>query len=111
MQYVIFTIIAQAAYSASDVMRKLIMHGRPFDFGLLRSVPFLFSFVIAIAGFVLQLYVLRNFELSKTIIILATTAIILSALLGMIFFNEKISIYGWIGVVLAVAAIVFTHIK
>ena len=110
MQNLIFIIIAQAAYSASDVMRKLIMHGQPFGFNLLRSVPFLFSFVISIAAFVLQLYVLRSYDLSKTIVVLGAAAILFSAILGIVVFHERINTYGWIGAGFAVLAIVFTHI-
>ncbi len=110
MQYVIFILIAQAAYSAGDVIRKLVLHGQPFGFGLLRSAPFLFSFLVSIAAFVLQLYVLKHYDLSKTIVILASAGIVLSAVLGITVFHEKITSFGWTGVILAIAAVIFTHI-
>jgi drug/metabolite transporter (DMT)-like permease len=110
MQYILFIIIAQAAYSIGDVIRKLVMHGQPFGFNLLGSIPFLFSFIVSAAAFLLQLYVLKNYDLSKTIIVLACAGIIFSVILGMIVFHEKVNTFGWAGVVFAVLAVVFTHI-
>jgi multidrug transporter EmrE-like cation transporter len=110
MQYVIFIIIAQAAYSIGDVIRKLVMHGQPFGFGLLRSVPFVFSFLVSIAAFLLQLYVLKNYDLSKTIVILACAAVVISAILGIVVFHEKINGFGWAGVGFAVLAVIMSHL-
>jgi multidrug transporter EmrE-like cation transporter len=110
MQYIIFILIAQAAYSVGDVVRKLVMHNQPFGLNLFSSAPFVFSFIITIAAFILQLYVLKNYDLSKTIVVLACAGIVFSVILGMIVFNEKVTALGWVGVVFAVLAVVFTHI-
>jgi multidrug transporter EmrE-like cation transporter len=110
MQYIIFIIIAQAAYSIGDVVRKLVMHGQPFGFNLLSSIPFLFSFIVSGAAFLLQLYVLKNYDLSKTIVVLACAGIVISVVLGMIVFHEKVTALGWVGVTFAVLAVVLTHI-
>lgn len=110
MKYILFIIIAQAAYSIGDVVRKLVMHDQPFGWNLFSSMPFAFSFLVTSAAFVLQLYVLKNYDLSKTIVVLGCAAIIFSEILGALVFNEKVNVYGWAGVGFAILAIIFTHI-
>ena len=110
MQFILLIILVQALYSAGDLTRKLLLHGRDFDISLLASVPMWLTMVLSVVAFVIQLYVLKHYDLSRTITILACAAIILSTALGVIFLKEKFSAINYFGVALAVAAVFLTHI-
>ena len=111
MKYIAFVIFAQALYSIGDLCRKVIVSGRPFDWTLIKSIPFLLTFALSAVALVLQLYVLKHLDLSKTIVILGTCAVIFSAVLGAVFLKEKLNVYNYLGIVFAVLAIVFINIK
>lgn len=109
MQYVILIVLAQALYSAGDLVRKFILHGHDFDLKLLGSLPMWLTMVLSIVAFVIQLYVLKNYDLSRTITILASCALVFSVILGVFFFKEKFSTVNYLGVALALAAVFLTH--
>ena len=88
MQFLLLIILAQALYSAGDLVRKFV----------------------SMVAFVIQLFVLKHYDLSRTITILACCAIVFSVALGIIFFKEKFSIINYAGVALAVVAVFLTHI-
>lgn len=110
MQYLVLIVLAQALYSAGDLARKAILHGQNFDWTLLKSLPLWLTMALSIVAFVMQLYVLKHYDLSRTITILASCAIVFSVALGVLFFKEKFSLLNYLGVVLAVVAVILTHI-
>ena len=110
MQYIILIVLAQALYSAGDLARKAILHGQDFDLNLLKSLPLWLTMVLSSVAFVIQLFVLKHYDLSRTITILASCAIVFSVALGVLFFKEKFSPINYLGVVLAVAAVVLVHL-
>jgi len=110
MQFLLLIVLAQALYSASDLVRKFILHGQEFDWTLLRSLPMWLTLVLSGVGFVIQLFVLKHYDLSRTITILACCAIVFSVALGVIFFKEKFNLINYAGVALAVFAVILTHI-
>ncbi len=111
MQYIVLIVLAQALYSAGDLVRKAILHGRDFDFTLLRSLPFWLTMVLSTVAFVIQLYVLKHYDLSRTIVVLGSSAIIFSAVLGALFFKERMNAYDIAGVVFAILAVIFMNLK
>jgi multidrug transporter EmrE-like cation transporter len=68
------------------------------------------TMVLSIVAFVIQLFVLKNYDLSRTITILASCAIVFSVALGVLFFKEKFNFINYAGVALAILAVVLTHI-
>jgi len=111
MFYVALIILVQAMYSAGDLIRKIILSGRPFDFAILKSVPLLLTFALSLVAFAIQLYVLKHLELSKTITLLGVCAVVFSAILGAVFLKEKLNAYNYAGLVFAVLAIILINIK
>lgn len=111
MQFILLIILVQALYSVSDLVRKFVLHGREFNLSIANSLPFWITVVLSLIGFVIQLYVLKHFDLSRTIIIMGCTAVVFSAILGVIFFKERLGLYNIIGVGFAVLAIIFINIK
>jgi drug/metabolite transporter (DMT)-like permease len=111
MRYVIYIVMVQAAYSIGDTIRKFILHGRPFDLGLLKSAPFVLTFVLSGAAFVLQLYVLKHYDLSRTIVVLGCAAVVFSAILGAVFFKERMNVYDIFGIGFAILAVIFIHLE
>ena len=110
MQFILLIVLAQALYSAGDLVRKFILHGQDFDWTLLRSLPMWLTLTLSGVAFVLQLYVLKHYDLSRTTIILACCAIVFSTILGIIFFKEKFNLVNYAGVALAVVAVVLIHV-
>lgn len=110
MQFILLIILAQALYSAGDLARKVIMNGRGFDLTLLLSIPVWLTFVFSIVAFVIQMFVLKHYDFSRTITILASCGIIFSVILGALFFKEKFSPINYLGVALAIVAVILTHI-
>lgn len=111
MQYIVLIVLAQALYSAGDLVRKAILHGRDFDWTLLRSIPMWLTMALSIVAFVIQLYVLKHYDLSRTIVVLGCAAIIFSSVLGAFFFKERMNAYDILGVIFAVMAVVFMNLK
>jgi len=110
MQFLLLIILAQALYSGGDLVRKFILHGQDFDLTLLKSLPMWLTMVLSMVAFVIQLFVMKHYDLSRTITILACCAIVFSVALGIIFFKEKFNLINYAGVALAVIAVILTHI-
>ncbi len=104
-------IAAQALYSVGDLMRKFILHGNEFGWGLLLNVPLLATMLLSTLAFAVQLYVLKHYDLGRTTVILGCTAVVFSTVLGAVFLKERFSLYDGIGVGFAVLAVIFTHIR
>jgi drug/metabolite transporter (DMT)-like permease len=111
MQYIILIVLAQPLYSSGDLVRKAILHGRDFDLTLLRSIPFWLTMTLSMVAFVIQLYVMKHYDLSRTIVVLGCSAIVFSAILGAFFFKERMNAYDIIGVGFAIMAVIFMNIK
>jgi len=109
MQYLILIVLAQVLYSAGDLARKAILHGRDFDWSLLQSLPMWLTMVLSVAAFVIQLFVMKHYDLSRTITILASCAIVFSVALGVLFFKERFTLVNYLGVALAVVAVFLVH--
>jgi EamA-like transporter family. len=110
MQFILLIVLAQALYSSGDLVRKFILHGQDFDWTLLKSLPMWLTMILSMVAFVIQLFVMKHYDLSRTITILACFAIIFSVALGVIFFKEKFSFVNYVGVALAAVAVILTHI-
>jgi len=110
MQFLLLIVLAQALYSSGDLVRKFILHGQDFDWTLLRSLPMWLTLALSGVAFVIQLFVLKHYDLSRTITILACCAIVFSVALGIIFFKEKFNWINYFGVALAVVAVILTHV-
>jgi drug/metabolite transporter (DMT)-like permease len=110
MQFILLIVLAQALYSAGDLVRKIILSGHDFSLKLLWSLPLWLTLVLSIVGIVLQMYVLKYYDLSRTITILASCAIVFSVVLGVFFLKEKFSLINYLGVALAIVAVILTHI-
>jgi len=110
MQYIVLIILAQALYSAGDLARKTIMDGKDFNLSLLLSIPVWLTLVFSVVGFVIQMFVLKHYDFSRTITILASCGIVFSVVLGAVFFKEKLNLINYIGVGLAIVAVILTHV-
>ena len=84
MQFILLIVLAQALYSSGDLVRKFILHGQNFDLTLLKSLPMWLTMVLSVVAFVIQLFVMKHYDLSRTITILACCAIVFSVALGVI---------------------------
>ena len=108
---VILIFITQLIYSLSDLGKKLILRTEPYGWNLLLNWKFMLVTIAAAVGFLVQIYVLKHYDLSRTIILLATFAVVLSAVFGVAFLHERLSVMNIVGIVLAIIAIVLVQLK
>ncbi len=109
--YPLLLLAAQAFYSVSDLLKKEIFRELPFSLSLLANPKFVGVTLIAFFGFLLQMYVLSRFDLSRTAVFLGIFALILTPLLGVLVLQEKLSLLNWLGIGLAVVAVALVNAK
>ena len=108
---IILIFITQLIYSLSDLGKKLIFQKTTCSWALLTNWKFLLVTAFAGLGLLIQLYVLKHYDLSRTIILLGTFAVVFSAIFGAVFLHEKLSPLNIVGIVFAIAAIILVQVK
>lgn len=109
--YVALIIFAQFLYTLSDVLKKIRMQGKPFDFALLGDWQFLAANILPIIPHVFFIYALSKYELSRATITLGVSAVFFSSIMGWYFFKEQISPLNFAGYAFAILAIVMINWK
>lgn len=95
----------QLVYSLSDFMGRYYMARHGFRLATFFTSWFLLYFIIRQVAMFGQLYIFAYIPLGKSMALLAATSIILSNMLGLLFLKEVLSLSGYIGVTLAVCAV------
>jgi drug/metabolite transporter (DMT)-like permease len=108
--YPFLILVAQAFYSVSDLLKKMVLRDVPFPAALL-DPKFIAVAMVSFVGIPLQWYVLSRYDLSRTAIFLGLFALILSPLLGVVVLQEKLSPANWLGLGLALVAVVLVNLK
>ena len=103
--------VAQVLYSVSDLLKKFVFQNTPFSPAIFLNVKFLAVSSISFFGFLIQLYVLSRYDLSRTSIFMGIFALILSSMLAVVFLHEKLSPVNWLGVGFAIVAIALVNAK
>ncbi|MEK7516598.1 MAG: hypothetical protein AAB562_03310 [Patescibacteria group bacterium] len=103
--------VAQLIYGLSDLGKKIILQRTGFGWHLLGNIPFIAVSLAALLGFAVQMFVLSRYEFSKTIITLGVLAVLISTALGVLVLHERLTALNALGVLFAVAAIVFLQLK
>ena len=96
---------SQLVYSASDFMGRLYMSRHGFHWATFFTGWFLVYFIIRQIAMFGQLYVFAYVPLGKTMALLAAASIILSNILGVLFLKEILTPAAYVGVSLAILAI------
>ncbi len=105
MRTLLILIGTQMLFTAGDFMARYYMSRRGFNMGVLTSAWFWIYTALRQVATVGQLYIFANLPLGKTMALFAATSVVLSNVLGFLFMAERLSAYGYAGVVLAVCAI------
>lgn len=103
---IVIALVAQAAYSASDVLARSELRAAGFTLpNLLRAwlVLFLVLRVGALAG---QMFVFATVDLARTAVLFGVGSILVANVLGVLLLREVLSVRAYIGVVVAIAAFV-----
>jgi drug/metabolite transporter (DMT)-like permease len=108
---ILAVIAAQLLYTISDTWKKVVFNNAGFSVKTLTSPVFAMTLVLALAGFLIQLYALSKLELSKTIVLLGMLAVVFSSLAGVFYLKEHLNAWNWAGVGLALVAIVLVSVK
>ena len=104
-------LIAQVFYTVADVFQKKVLGGAGFSARTLLSTAFLATLLISGTGFVFQMYAMSKTDLSRTIILLGVFGVVLAAVAGVVVFHDKLSLKNYVGIALAVIAIVLVKSK
>lgn len=104
-------IVAQGLYTFSDTLKKLIFNDKAFSFSTLTSYAFLVTLAVAAVGFIFQMYALSKMDLSRTIITMGVLAVIFSSVAGLMFLDEQLQWWNWLGVAFAASAIVLVNVR
>lgn len=95
----------QVLYTGTDFMGRYYMKKYGFDTAMLTTAWFwIYQAVRQVAMFG-QLYIFAHIPLGKSMALLGATSIVFSNVLGLLFLKEMLSPIGYLGVGLAVAAI------
>ena len=108
---IILIFITQLIYSLSDLGKKIIFGKAEFGWNLLTNWQFLLVTAAGGLGFLTQMYVLKHYDLSRTIILLGIFAVVLSALFGALVLHEKLTPLNIFGILLAIFAIILVQVK
>jgi multidrug transporter EmrE-like cation transporter len=103
--------VAQCFYTVADVFQKKVLGGAGFSARTLLSIPFLATLLVSGTGFVFQMFALSKVELSRTIILLGVFGVVLAAIAGVLVFHDKLSVKNYVGIGLAVLAIILVRAK
>ena len=111
MSGILAIFVAQCFYTVADVFQKKVLGGAGFSFRTLLSLPFLATLLISGTGFVFQMFAMSKTDLSRTIILLGVFGVVLAAIAGVVVFHDKLSLKNYVGIAMAVAAIVLVKSK
>ena len=95
----------QLLYTISDFMGRTFMQRYGFNVALLTSAWFWAYQAIRQVAMFGQLYIFANVPLGKTMALFAASSVVLSNVAGFLFLAERLSPLGYVGVTLAVCAI------
>ncbi len=101
----------QILFSASDFMGRYYMHRLGFHWAAFISGWFLWYTIIRQAATFGLLYVFACIPLGKTMALLGAVSILISNALGLLFLKEVLSPAAYVGVSLAVIAILIMAFK
>ncbi len=111
MRTLLILIGTQMLFTTGDFMARYYMSRQGFNVGVLTSAWFwTYTAIRQVATFG-QLYIFANLPLGKTMALFAATSVVLSNVLGFLFMAERLSAYGYAGVVLAVCAILVLTVR
>jgi len=101
---------AQLLYTLGDLWKKSLfnVHGL---WPALTKPLFLLTLVVTLAGFGLQMYALSKVDLSRMAVIIGMMAVVFSSLAGVFILKESFNGWNWLGLGVAVLAIVLVHIR
>lgn len=111
MHPLVILVGTQLLYTTSDFMGRFFMRKYGFEWSMWTAGWFWTYQAIRQVAMMGQLYVFAHIPLGKTMALFAATSIVLSNILGVLFLKEILSPMAYLGVALAVAAILVLAFK
>jgi drug/metabolite transporter (DMT)-like permease len=102
---------AQLLYTLSDVWKKWLFNRYGFSFATFLMPAFIGAMLVALIGFAFQMHALSKLDLSRVIISLTILAMVGSAMAGAIVFKDQMHWWNYVGICLAVFAVVLVNWK
>ena len=103
---------AQIVYAFSDLWKKSVLaDAGGVGWKLLSTPAFLLATAIPVFGFVLYLVALHRMDLSKVAVVFGALGVVVFVIIGVVFRHETLTLWDYLGIVSAIAAIVFVHLK
>ncbi|MFA6604097.1 MAG: EamA family transporter [Patescibacteria group bacterium] len=104
-------VAAQLLYSASDLWKKMIFSAQGFNLATLARPAFIATLVLAMIGFLVQLYAISKLDLSRMAVTIGMMAVIFSTAAGILVLKESFNVWNGLGIVAALLAIFLVHVK
>lgn len=102
----LFVIIAtQLLFTGSDILARGLMRSHGFTLVAFLTPQFLAYFLTRQVAMFGQLYVFSSVPLGKTMAMFAAVSIVLSNMLGFLFFREVLSLSEYLAISLAIVAL------
>ncbi len=105
MQSYLILIGAQLFFTTSDLLARHYVSLYGFRFQNFISLWFIAFILLKAFAITAQLYIFSQFQLGKTMALFGAVSIILSNVLGFLLLNEVLTLKEYVGIVLAIAAI------
>lgn len=111
MNIIALALASQILFSLGDLLARANMSKLGFTTAAFISWWFLLYFSLRTVAMFIQLYILSTVDLGKTAAIFAAAAIIVANVLGFLVLKEVLSPVAYIGVILAITAILVISLK
>jgi multidrug transporter EmrE-like cation transporter len=108
---VVVVVATQLLFTAGDLLARANMKHQGFTASAFLTRWFLLYFVLRQLAMFGQLYVFSSVDLGRTMALFGASSIVLSNLLGLLLLSEVLSLGGYLGVALAVAAFIVLALR
>lgn len=111
MSAIVVILITQLIFSLTDLLARSHLRNSSLGLSSFLQPWFLTYAVVRVTSTIAQFYVFTKIDLGKTVTLFAVAGIIFANILGVLFLKEVLSVKDYIGVILAIIALVILSIK
>lgn len=111
MSPIVVVLITQLVFSATDLLARSHLRSANFGVSSIAQPWFIWYAAIRVISTFAQFYVFTKVDLGKTVTLFSIAGIIFANILGVLFLKEVLSVKDYLGVVLAIIALIILAIK
>ncbi len=111
MNFILIVIVSQLLFTSSDLIARHYMSTQGFKISTFFAGWFLLYAVIRTVATFGQLFIFTQVEVGKTMALFSATSLVLVNVLGFLLLKEQLSVPVYIGIALAVVAILIVGLN